>query len=377
MSVILAVDIGGTKIAAARVDTDGRLSADRRDGAGGGLGADGLHGGPGAGVVETPTPAREGAASVVEATVRLLESLRGAEDEAVAISTAGVVDTVNGTVLGATSSIAGWAGTPLGALVSAGVGLPAWVVGDGNAFGIGLALEYGVSDLVALVAGTGIGGSLIVGGEPVLGAHHAGGHLGHAVSLEAAGMVCPCGRIGHLEAVASGYGILAWYHARGGDPGVTTTRELLGRAGDDLAQAALSTGGSALGAAAGGLVNAFDPELVVVAGSVARAGDPWETALRAAYADTLLPAVAGTRLEVSTSGPETALRGAAHHVRNRTSSTARHIRKQSAGAARDVQRPVSIKHLRAQQTRHDIASPLLLGNKKRIKEDAILDARDT
>ncbi|GAA1604051.1 ROK family protein [Kribbella hippodromi] len=310
MSVILAADIGGTKIAAARVAADGGL---------------------GAGIVEVPTPSRDGAASVVEATVRLLDSLRGPGDEAVAISAAGVVDTVGGTVLGATSSIAGWAGTRLGELVSAGVGLPAWVVGDGNAFGLGLALEYGAVNLVALVAGTGIGGSLIVGGEPVLGAHHAGGHLGHAVALEAAGMVCPCGRVGHLEAVASGYGILAWYHAQGGDPGVTTTRELLDRPGDEVAQAALGVGGSALGAAAGGLVNAFDPEVVVVAGSIARAGDPWEAGLRTSYTNTLIPAVAGTPLELSTAGPETALRGAALHARKHHGAAAGQIRRTALG----------------------------------------------
>ncbi|MGZ0147302.1 ROK family protein [Kribbella sp. WER1] len=305
--MILVADIGGTKIAASRADSKGKLCGE-------------IH--------EAPTPAQPGtpgssvsggAGRVVDVLVALLQKLRGPADVAVGISTAGVVDVAAGKVLTATSSIGGWGGTPLAELVAARVGLPVFVVGDGNAFGIGLSVEYGVPDLLALVAGTGIGGSLILGGEPVFGAHHAGGHFGHVVSAEAAGMACPCGRSGHLEAVASGYGILAWYHANGGDPAVTTTRELAGRT-DELARAALQTGGTALGAAAAGLVNAIDPQLVVVAGSVARAGAVWESALRTAYRDGLIPAVAATRLEVSGSGAETALRGAAHYVMRRTNA---------------------------------------------------------
>lgn len=297
--MILVADIGGTKIAATRFDNAGARCVD---------------------IYQNPTPAQQGAIGVVDATVALLTSLQRREDVAVAISTAGVVDTVSGTVISATSSIPGWGGTRLAALISERLGLPTWVLGDGNAFGVGLSLEFEATNLVVLVAGTGIGGSVILAGDPVLGTHHAGGHLGHVVSPEAAGMPCPCGRTGHLEAVASGYGILAWYHAHGGDAAVTTTRELIGRPADKAAHAALVTGGRALGAAAGGLVNAIDPELVVVAGSIARAGDPWESAVRAAYQDTLIPSVSATRLEVSAAGAETALRGAAHYVMRRMSA---------------------------------------------------------
>lgn len=308
---ILVADIGGTKIAAARTDTTGALVTK-------------ILQSPtptGAGAPETPPPSAPsaGAGRVVDVVVGLLEELREPGDRAVGISAAGVVDVAAGKVLTATSSIGGWGGTPLGPLVSQRLGLPVWVIGDGNAFGVGLSIEYGVPNLLALVAGTGIGGSLILNGEPVLGAHHAGGHFGHVVAAEAAGMPCPCGRIGHLEAVASGYGILAWYHAHGGDPAVATTRDLARRT-DELARAALHTGGTALGAAAAGLVNAIDPQLVVVAGSVARAGEVWEPALRTAYRDGLIPAVAETRLEVSAGGAETALRGAAHYVMRRTAA---------------------------------------------------------
>ncbi|GAA2748336.1 ROK family protein [Terrabacter aerolatus] len=294
--MILVADIGGTKIAAARADPDGVLCSN---------------------ILEAPTPSKAGAATVVATTIELLQRLRTGHDTAVAVATAGVVDTKTGSILTATSSITGWGGTPLATLVGETLTLPTWVLGDGNAFGLGLAAEYGVNSLVALIAGTGIGGSLIVDGAPLTGAHHAGGHFGHIVSPQASGLPCPCGSTGHLEAVASGHGILAWYHANGGDPEVASTLELTTRTGDDLARAALQTGGAALGAGAAALVNALDPRLVVVCGSVAKAGGVWEAALRATYAATLMPALSQTPIAITASGPDTALRGAAHYALRR------------------------------------------------------------
>ena len=294
--MILAVDIGGTKIAAARVDRNGALAGV---------------------VVETPTPAHEGPQSVVRAAVSLLDRLRTPDDVAVAVSTAGVVDSSRGVILAATSSIPNWAGTALADLVTARTGLPTWVLGDGNAFGLGLSAEHGGASLVALIAGTGIGGSFVVEGEPRFGAHHVGGHFGHLPSPQAAGMPCPCGSVGHLEGVASGHGILAWYRQHGGDTAVRSTLELTRRTTDETALLALTTGGAALGGAGAGLANALDPDRVVISGSIARAGDPWESAVKAAYAQTLIPALADTPLTISTRGAAVALVGAASYATRR------------------------------------------------------------
>jgi glucokinase len=291
--MILVADIGGTKIAAARADRDGLLSSP---------------------VHETPTPSTAGAPRVVEATITLLQTLKDSQDHAVVVATAGVVDTDTGTVQAATSSIRGWAGTPLASLVGDALGLRTWVLGDGNAFGIGLAAEWGVKHLVTLIAGTGIGGSAVIGGAPLLGSNHAGGHFGHIMSPQATGLPCPCGRFGHLEAVASGTGILAWYHANGGEPNVSSSFELTRRPQDHVAQLALVAGGTALGGAAASLANALDPDMVAVCGSVARAGGMWESALRAAYKDSLMPVLSQTPIAIAAQGPETALRGAAHYA---------------------------------------------------------------
>lgn len=292
--MILSADIGGTKIAAARVRPDGTIDSD---------------------VLQVATPATHGAAAVLGATRSLLEKLRTPKVTVVGVSSAGVIDSQHGVVVAATSSISGWAGTPVADQLRSDLGLPVHVLGDGHAFGLGEAV-YGVGrgqrSLLLLAVGTGVGGSYVEDGRPHLGAHHVAGHFGHIAVPQAAGLPCPCGRTGHLEAIAGGAGILSWYHGHGGDPTVTSTRELFAGPGDGVAAEALDLAGAALGTGAASLANALDPTVVVVAGGLAQPGTEWERTAQQAFADHLVPALDGLRLTLSTAGTVTALRGAAH-----------------------------------------------------------------
>lgn len=157
-------------------------------------------------------------------------------------------------------------------------------------------------------------GSYVEGGQPQLGAHHVAGHFGHIAVPQAAGLPCPCGRTGHLEAIAGGTGTLSWYHRHGGDPTVNSTRELFARSGDEVAVSALHLAAVALGTGAASLANALDPAVVVVAGGLAQPATTWERAAQQAFADQLLPALNGLRLTLSTAGTTTALQGAAHNA---------------------------------------------------------------
>ncbi len=302
--MILAVDIGGTKIAAARVTTDGHLASD---------------------IAQLPTPAQDGPAAVmraVEAVVRELGDAGqvGHEVQAIGVSAAGVIDSERGMVLAATSSIAGWAGTDITTHLRDTFGVPTSVINDGNAFALGesrFGAGRGLGDVLLLAVGTGVGGGYVHAGQPVLGAHHVGGHLGHLVVPQAQSMTCPCGAKGHLEAIAGGAGMLAWYHTSGGELSVTSARELFGRDGDTLASNAIRLGATAAGTAAGGLANALDPGVVVFAGGVVSAGAQWTQPAQAAFRATLMPALAELPLVCAASGVEMALRGAAAFVQGR------------------------------------------------------------
>ncbi len=139
--MILAVDIGGTKIAAARVTTDGHLASD---------------------IAQLPTPAQDGPAAVmraVEAVVRELGDAGqvGHEVQAIGVSAAGVIDSERGMVLAATSSIAGWAGTPIARTLRDTFGVPISVINDGNAFALGesrFGAGRGLGDVLLLAVGT-------------------------------------------------------------------------------------------------------------------------------------------------------------------------------------------------------------------------------
>jgi glucokinase len=136
----------------------------------------------------------------------------------------------------------------------------------------------GVDDVVMLTLGTGVGGGLMLGGRLVEGAHGLGGELGHVI-VHDGGRLCPCGNAGCLEAYASGTAIAARAHDRlatGAVESVLLERPLdevdgklvtaAALGGDAFAVEVLAEAGHWLGVGIASLVNAFDPELVLVGG---------------------------------------------------------------------------------------------------------------
>ncbi|MCA1188159.1 ROK family protein [Saccharopolyspora sp. 6T] len=290
MTLVLGVDIGGTGIVAGLVTADGAI----RDRA------------------AVPTPAADGPVAVLGALAAAASRL-GGEFAAAGVGSAGVIDRGSGSVRSATDSISGWAGTELRAELAARLGVPVVVDNDVHAHALGelwTGAAAGRRHVLFAAVGTGIGGSIVVDGRPHRGAHAVAGHLGHLPVPAAAGRPCPCGGSGHVEGVGSGPALLAEYRARGGT--ATTLPEVVVRAGirDALAAAVLADGATATGQALGGLVNAVDPELVLVGGGVASCGPAWWEPLRAAVAAEVLPAVRGTPVLPAELGADAAVLGA-------------------------------------------------------------------
>ncbi|GAA1166127.1 ROK family protein [Ornithinimicrobium humiphilum] len=312
MTRTLAVDIGGTKIAAAVVADDAT--------------------GPEVEHLRTaPTPAGEGAEAVVRTVLELARTVlaaAGAPAVRVGVSSAGTIDPATGRVTHATDTLRGWAGMPLADRLAEGLGAPVAVLNDVHAHGLGEALlgeARGAPSALVVAVGTGIGGCHVLEGRPVLGAHGVAGHVGHVPVPEADGLVCSCGRSGHLEAIASGYGVEAEF-AR------STGRRLSGREiaalaaegptstqdGDLVAIAGevLTLAGRATGRVVGGLLNVLDPDVVVVGGGLSAAGAPWRTALLAGVAEQAMDPAQGTPVRFSDLGVSAALHGAAAHARS-------------------------------------------------------------
>ncbi|BCJ75799.1 transcriptional regulator [Catellatospora sp. IY07-71] len=266
--VVAAIDIGGTKTAAALVH-DGQVLAR----------------------AQAPTPVDADGATVLQQAAALVNALRADSPlapVAFGAAVAGVVDGA-GVVHAATGAIGGWDGTAVTASLTALLGLPGRSVNDVHAFVLGetaYGSAAGLRDVVGIAVGTGIGGGVVSGGRLITGSRGAAGHLGHIPVAQAAGLPCPCGAPGHLEAVASGPAMAARYAAQSDVPvqpgsaalpeaidrrGAVTLPDVVAaaRAGDALAVAVLAEAGAALGAVIGGLINTFDPAAVVVGGGAA------------------------------------------------------------------------------------------------------------
>lgn len=297
----LAIDIGGTKIAAALV----RLAP--------------------APVIErsatASTPAAAGPEAIMASALELGEQVRGgARIRAVGIASAGVIDTELGRVTHATGSLSAWAGTDLAGPFAQQLGTPVATLNDVHAHGLGEA-RFGVggdrSSMLLVAVGTGIGGCHLIGGSPVVGARGAAGHIGHVPVPEAAGIPCPCGRVGHLEGLASGPGIVqlaAQLGARGEAGVAPADGHALARAAgaaDPGALEAYRIAGYATGRVIGGVLNTLDAEVVALTGGVAETAGPWREALEAGLAHDAMDVVAATPVLPASAGAQAALLGAA------------------------------------------------------------------
>ena len=240
----LGVDVGGTKIAVAAVE-----------------GAAARH------AVEHPTP--------LESTDALLAAIEGAVGEVIAV--AGRPDAVG---IGVPSQIE-WetgavvasvniplAGVPLRQELSRRFGVPVYVDNDASCAALAEAHTIGSRELVMLTLGTGVGGGVVHRGEIFRGAHGLGGELGHVV-VEADGPECfgTCPNRGCLEALCSG-SALERAAGRKGREVVAAARD-----GDPGAQEHLDRLGRYLGIGISNMVNAFQPEHVVIGGGLSAAAD--------------------------------------------------------------------------------------------------------
>jgi glucokinase len=195
-------------------------------------------------------------------------------------------------------------------------GLPVAIDNDGNAAAIAewkLGAGRGASHIVALTLGTGIGGGLILDGKPYRGSIGAGAELGHIV-LDFGGVPCggACTGHGHFEALAAGSAAdeTAVRRFGAGADGRRLVEEA--RAGNEQAASDLAEIGHRLGAGVASFVNVFNPELVILGGGFAKAGDLLLNSVRETLAvEALAPARDLVRIVPAAFGVEAGMIGAA------------------------------------------------------------------
>jgi glucokinase len=250
---VVAIDVGGTTLKGALVDPDGAAdSAQCR-----------------------PTRAEQGPDAVVEAVLDLAADLAATDPRpsAVGLAVPGIVDDEAGIVRESTNL--GWREVPIGELAEQRVGRPVAVLHDVRAAALAEGLigaARGCRDYLLLTLGTGVGAAVVINGDPYTGAHGLGGELGH-VAVEPGGRFC--GGRGCLEALASAGHIASRYRETTAAGQSVTAEEIVQRAGsgDPAAGQIWREAIEALATAIVNYATLLDPELVVIGGGMAAAGD--------------------------------------------------------------------------------------------------------
>lgn len=249
---VIGVDLGGTKVLAGAVD--GNLNVHHR----------------------AHRPARAGGTAevldaIVEA-VREASDAAGGEIDAVGFGIPSLIDRERGVAV--TTVHLPIRDVPFRDLMAERLDLPVFVDNDATAamlaeWRFGAALDC--TDALLLTIGTGIGGGMIVNGALARGAQGAAAEFGH-MTIDIDGPLCPCGAHGCLEAFVSGTALARDARALGLDLTAAQVAELA-HDGHAVARTLVTEMGTRLGAGIANLVNAFNPQVVLVGGGVLALGD--------------------------------------------------------------------------------------------------------
>ncbi len=312
---VVAVDLGGTKLAVADVAEDGTIRASTRR-------ATAVIAGPDAVVAE-----------IGDAFDALRAETGVADYAALGIGVAGQVQPGTGVVRYAPNL--GWHDFPLRARVEARVGLPVTVLNDVQSAAYGesrYGAGKGVAEMVAIFVGTGVGGGVIHDGSLVLGCGGSAGEVGH-ITIDLDGPECRCGNRGCLESFVGGWAIalrareaVAARPAEGrrllelveGDADRLTAEAVSTAAieGDPLALEMVADVARLLGVGIATIANLYNPCLVVLGGGVMEGIPGLLERVESAVQERALRAAAeGMRVVAAGLGPWAGVVGAAAWAR--------------------------------------------------------------
>ncbi|HPH02521.1 MAG TPA: ROK family protein [Spirochaetota bacterium] len=307
MQSVLAFDIGGTFIKAARVSSTGEILQR----------------------VRVPvSPSREEMCAILRRVAQDLLGDHEPETTGIGVGAPGAIDRSVPCIAGFSENIPQLVGVSLREVFE-GLSDTVLMDNDANAAAWGehrWGAARGMQDVLVITLGTGIGGGLIINGRPVSGRSGYAGEFGHTI-IDVAGRRCTCGGTGCVEAYASAWAL----RERAADIVKRHPQTVLGQiqersvepldivqaaqAGDPWAAALIRESGEYLGIAIASAVNLLNPEAVILGGGLSAAGQVLFTPLEESFRLRVLPA-AGTvcRILPASLGNDAGLMGAASLV---------------------------------------------------------------
>ncbi len=248
------IDLGGTKIEAAILDTsqDNKIIERQR----------------------VPTLADQGYETVlnqVSTLMTTMENKSGLKPQALGIGTPGRLDRESGTIKNSNSVCLN--GKPFLKDLEARLNIPIKIENDANCFALSEATHIRSSStsvaqvIIGIIIGTGVGGGIIIDGKVLSGLHGIGGEWGHNF-LDASGGECYCGKIGCVEKVIAGPALEHYYKKLSGTK--LSLKEINDRALENElhAVATLDRLHKYFGKGISVLLNIIDPDVVVIGGGV-------------------------------------------------------------------------------------------------------------
>jgi glucokinase len=262
----LGIDIGGTKIETALVDSSGVILASH---------------------YRLIDPSKDPAKTIQDLldSVQICYRESGKNASAMGVGIAGQIDKING-IVRSSPNLPDWKDVSLGAALQSRLRIPVVINNDVRMITWGEwqhGAGQGVNDLVCLFVGTGVGGGVVSGGRLLAGQTNTAGELGH-MTVVAGGRQCHCTNRGCLEAYCGGWAIAERAHnavQANGTAGKTLIK-LAGKLenisavtvsqgyaqGDPLARKLVRSTARYLAAGLVSIVNAFNPQLIILGGSV-------------------------------------------------------------------------------------------------------------
>ncbi|MEM7058317.1 MAG: ROK family protein [Pseudomonadota bacterium] len=254
MTMRIGVDLGGTKIEAAALDSKANVISRQR--------------------IATPQTEYADTLDAIAGLVSTVEADIGATVPKIGVGTPGSLSPASGLIRNANSTRLN--GQKLDKDLADRLGRPVRLANDANCFALAEAMSGAGQDadtVFGVILGTGVGAGVVVDGNVLLGRNHIAGEWGHnPLPLprpdEIPGPLCYCGRYGCIETWCSGPGLAADHQRETGIEASPADIVMLAKAGDMSAQDTLDRHLSRLARAMAGVVNILDPDVIVLGGGL-------------------------------------------------------------------------------------------------------------
>ena len=294
----IGVDIGGTNVKIALIDSNGAIAYSN----------------------SVPTRAEMGYEYTIQNIITTIkDSLKESKNDisdigGIGFGLPGQIDSQNG-IVRLLPNIPGWVEVPLAKIISQEFNVPVKLDNDVRVATLGelnFGAGKGCQNLICLTVGTGVGSGIVLNGQLVRGASMTAGEIGHVIVENNHGEICGCGATGCLEAYASGPSVvkLAKDYIAGGKS--TKYKEIAAgneitpyivyeaaKQGDAVAKRIFTIVGEYLGVALVSVVNLLNPEKIIVGGGVGQAGDLILDPIREAIKKRCIPTSAAAVQVVS------------------------------------------------------------------------------